>query len=97
MLHKNYITKNDVIITYSLDRKFLYSNMFSNIISFQEWINIRQNVKPENIIFLYHFSVTIREQIHDFSLNDFKMILKVNVSILLKIFYLKNLIEIMNI
>jgi hypothetical protein len=69
MLSKNYITKDDIIVTYNIDRKFLYSNLFDNIISYEEFINDKNEKK---IIELWPFSVSMSGEIDNYYINEIK-------------------------
>jgi hypothetical protein len=69
MLNKNFITKNDTIVTLNIDRKFLYSNLFENIISCDEFIN---DTNEKKIIQLWPFSVSITQELSNFYIDEFK-------------------------
>lgn len=46
MLEKKYITKNNTIITLFEDRKFLYTNLFANVITYTEFLSEKKGTGP---------------------------------------------------
>ena len=71
MFNEKYIDpENDTIVTVSLDRKFLYMNMFKNIISYEDFR--LKNIDDKYIINLWTFIVSKIEELDKYYINDFK-------------------------
>jgi hypothetical protein len=75
MLDKNYINTNDVIVTSNIDRFFLYSKIFKNIISYDEYSR-NGNIKEENKILVWPFVVSIPTELSDFYIKNFESKIK---------------------
>ena len=75
MLDKKYINTNDVIVTSNIDRFFLYSKIFKNIISYDEYSR-NGNIKEENKILVWPFVVSIPTELSDFYIKNFESKIK---------------------
>jgi hypothetical protein len=58
MLHNNYITSDDTIVTLYEDRKFLYTNLFKTVIIYKEFLLISTNSSQIKILNLCELSYT---------------------------------------
>jgi hypothetical protein len=71
MLDRNYINvNNDIIVTTNIDRKFLYSNIFRNIISYNDYE--KQKINNNLIIHLWPFNVSLVDMLDKYYINMFK-------------------------
>jgi len=70
MLHNNYINDNCVIVTVNLDRAFLYSKIFKNIISYNDFI--KKNVDYTDVIEIWPFVVSITSELNENYVNMFE-------------------------
>jgi len=73
MLDKNYINTNDVVVTSNIDRFFLYSKIFKNVISCDEYSR-NGNIKDENKILIWPFVVSVTRELNDSCIKKFESI-----------------------
>jgi hypothetical protein len=72
IFNRNYIDKDNVIIvTVNIDRKFLYSKIFDNIISYDEFIKL--NIESNNILNLCPFMTSSYIEIKKYYIDLFKL------------------------
>jgi hypothetical protein len=70
MFNKGYILEKTTIVINNIDRKFLYSNLFNNIISYNDFL--KMNIDDKNIIKLFPFSVSKNEDVEQNYIDNLK-------------------------
>jgi len=70
MLNKGYINNEITLVTCNIDRKFLYTKIFNNIISYDNFVNMEIN--NNNVINLWPFTMPLLHEIDVKYINEFK-------------------------
>jgi len=70
MFYKKYIDDNCIIVTVNEERKFLYNNVFKNIISYNKFTEL--NINNEQMINIWPFMVSLKSDIDKYYIDLFK-------------------------